>query len=61
VEDRIAAAAKAAQIASHLLVQPDVLEARAVVDAVSLVSDHGSVVNGAVRAASLRSVMAFQK
>ena len=30
VEDRIAAAAKAAQIASHLLVQPDVLEARAV-------------------------------
>jgi len=34
VEDRIAAAAKAAQIASHLLVQPDVLEARAVVDAV---------------------------
>jgi hypothetical protein len=34
VSDRIAPAAKAAQIASHLLVQPDVLEARAVVDAV---------------------------
>src|SRR5580704_14440837 len=34
MEDRIAAAAKAAQIASHLLVQPDVLEARAVIDAV---------------------------
>jgi hypothetical protein len=32
--DRIAAAAKAAQIASHLLVQPDVLKARAVVDTV---------------------------
>src|SRR5271167_1219031 len=34
VADSIAAAAKAAQIASHLLVQPDVLEARAAVDAV---------------------------
>src|ERR1700730_494017 len=34
VEDRIAAAAKAAQIVRHLLVEPDVLEARAVVDAV---------------------------
>jgi hypothetical protein len=34
VADRIAAAAKATQIASHLFVQPDVLEARAVVDAV---------------------------
>src|ERR1700736_6280129 len=34
VEERIAAAAKAPQIASHLLVQPDVLEARAVVDAI---------------------------